>query len=183
MKFKVQLLDETAVRRALTRISFEVVEKCQDPSLLVIVGIRTRGVPLARIIASNIEKNTGIMPPCGELDITDYRDDLYAHGRTPHMSAVDLGLDVDITGREVVLVDDVLFTGRTVRAAIDALFSVGRPSRIRLATLIDRGHRELPIRPDYIGKNVPTSLRESISVNLEETDGKTNVELYETEED
>jgi len=182
MRFKVQLLDETAMRRALTRISFEIVEKCYDPSALVIVGIKTRGVPLAKIIAANIEKNSGICPPCGELDITAYRDDLYATGESPKVSAIDLGIGIDITGREVVLVDDVLFTGRTVRAAIDALFSIGRPSRIRLAALIDRGHRELPIRPDYIGKNVPTSLRESISVNLEETDGKMNVELYETEE-
>jgi pyrimidine operon attenuation protein/uracil phosphoribosyltransferase len=180
MKFKVQLLDGLAVRRALTRLSFEIVEKSADLSNVVLVGIKTRGVPIAETIAANIEANSGVRVPTCALDITFYRDDLSKVADMPQVEKP--SFDIDINGREVVLVDDVLYTGRTARAAIDALFSVGRPSRIRLAVLVDRGHRELPIRPDYIGKNVPTSLREVVRVNFEATDGKTNVELYEREE-
>ena len=172
-------MDELDVKRALTRLSYEIVEKSAELDNVILVGIKTRGIPLAKILAANIEKNSGIAVPILELDITFYRDDLSVPMdmptvREPHF-------DRDINGKELIIVDDVLYTGRTIRAAIDAIFSQGRPANIRLAVLIDRGHRELPIRPDYIGKNVPTSQKEFIRVNLDETDGKTNVELYDKE--
>ena len=144
---------------------------------MVLVGILRRGVPLAETIAANIEKNSGVTVPVGALDITLYRDDLETVADSPRVGTVVLPFSIE--GKEVVLVDDVLYTGRTARAAIDALFSAGRPRRIRLAVLVDRGHRELPIRPDYVGKNVPTSQSEVIRVNLPETDGKTDVEIWE----
>ena len=181
MKFKVQLLDGLSVRRALTRLSYEIVEKSTDLSDVILVGIKTRGVPMMNMIAANIESNAGVRVPTCALDITFYRDDLSTVADMPKVQKP--SFDVDLNGREVVLVDDVLYTGRTARAAIDAVFSIGRPSRIRLAVLVDRGHRELPIRPDYIGKNVPTSVTEVVRVNFEETDGKMNVELYEKEAD
>ncbi|MGN1161443.1 MAG: bifunctional pyr operon transcriptional regulator/uracil phosphoribosyltransferase PyrR, partial [Candidatus Fimenecus sp.] len=166
---------DAAVGRALMRISYEIVEKCRDLSNLVLVGIRTRGVPIAKIIAANIEKNSKVSVPVGSLDITFYRDDLEKIDESPKVG--DTKIDGDINGKEVVLVDDVLYTGRTARAAIDALFSLGRPGKIRLAVLVDRGHRELPIRPDYVGKNIPTSLSEVIKVNIDATDGKTGVDI------
>lgn len=172
---KVQVLDAAAVKRALMRISYEIVEKCTDLSSLVLVGIRTRGVPIAEIIAENIRKNSDVSVPVGSLDITFYRDDLEKIDDSPKLS--DTKIDADINGKEVVLVDDVLYTGRTARAAIDALFALGRPSKIRLAVLIDRGHRELPIRPDYVGKNIPTALSEVIKVHIDATDGKTGVDI------
>lgn len=172
---KVQVLDEAAVGRALMRLSYEIVEKTADLSKLVLVGIRTRGVPIAEIIAANIKKNTGLDIPVGCLDITFYRDDLEPTGDSPTVGST--LLPVDIGGKELILVDDVLYTGRTVRAAIDALFSLGRPGKIRLAVLVDRGHRQLPIRPDYVGKNIPTSLSEVIKVSISEIDGKTGVDI------
>ncbi len=175
LETKAQVLDEAAVGRALMRISYEIVEKCADLSELVLVGIRTRGVPIAEIIAANIQKNHDIEIPLGSLDITFYRDDLEKIDESPRLSATKI--PADINGKEVVLVDDVLYTGRTVRAAIDALFSLGRPGKIRLAVLVDRGHRELPIRPDYVGKNIPTSLSEVIKVSIGATDGKTGVDI------
>lgn len=181
VKYKAQLMEEEAVRRALTRLSYEILEKSSDMSKVVLVGIRTRGVPLAKYIAENIRRNANVTVPVAELDITLYRDDVTAVADSPLVKSVDIPFDIG--GKEVVLVDDVLYTGRTTRAAIDALFSVGRPDKIRLAVLIDRGHRELPIRPDYVGKNVPTSHKEAVRVNLEPTDGKTDVELYEREEE
>ena len=177
---KVQILDETAMKRALMRLSYEIVERCTDPQNIILIGIRTRGVPMAERLRDNIRKNSGVDIPVGALDITFYRDDLQKVADMPQVTAVP-AFSFDITGREVVLVDDVLFTGRTARAAIDALFSMGRPGKIRLAVLVDRGHRELPIRPDYVGKNVPTSMSEVIRVNLPEQDGKTNVEICEFE--
>lgn len=177
MKFKTQLFDELAVRRALMRISYEIVEKSEDLNRVALVGIRTRGVPIAEIIAENIRKNVGCTVPLGSLDITLYRDDLSHALEQPQLNGTSLPFDV--TGREVILVDDVLFTGRTARAAMDALFAQGRPAQIRLAVLVDRGHRELPIRPDFVGKNIPTSMKEVVRVNLNAPDGKTNVELYE----
>lgn len=173
MKFKVQIFNEVAVARALARISYEIVERSADISDIVLVGIKTRGVPIAEIIKENIFKNTSIEVPLFALDTSLYRDDL------ENTAKGEISLPFDITGKEVVMVDDVLFTGRTARAAIDALFSVGRAGKIRLAVLVDRGHRELPIRPDYVGKNVPTSSSEIIKVNLKATDGKDNIELYE----
>ena len=180
MKKKVQLLDETAVRRALTRLSFEIVEKSQDPGNIILVGIKTRGIPMAGRIAANISHHSGIDLPVCELDITFYRDDLSHVTDDPKVKNADFG--VDIGGKEIIICDDVLYTGRTARAAIEAIFSQGRPAKIGLAVLIDRGHRELPIRPDYIGKNVPTSQREVVKVCFEETDGETGVWLYEKEE-
>ena len=177
MKKKVQLMDGLAVKRALTRLSFEIVEKTSDIENLVLVGIKTRGVTIAKILSDNIFRNTGIRPTLCELDITFYRDDIL---KDPTVKGC--AFDIDITGKELIIVDDVLYTGRTVRAAIEAIFSQGRPSKIGLAVLIDRGHRELPIRPDYVGKNVPTSQKETVQVSFEETDGSTDVVLYDKEE-
>lgn len=177
MKFKSELIDEAVVTRTLTRLSYEVVERSEDLANVVLVGIRTRGVPLASDIKANIYKNGGVELPLGELDITLYRDDLSTVAELPIVSSSHI--DFDINGRDVVLVDDVLYTGRTVRAAIDALFALGRPKTIRLAVLVDRGHRELPIRADFVGKNIPTSKREVVCVHCQSTDGKCNVELYE----
>ena len=177
MNEKVKLLDENDVKRALTRLSYEIEEKCADPDNIVLVGIKTRGVPIANILADNIELHTGKRPPICELDITFYRDDLTKINTDPTVKEITLG--TDINNKEVIICDDVLYTGRTVRAAVEAIFSKGRPGRIGLAVLIDRGHRELPIRPDYIGKNVPTSKKEVIKVNFKEIDGSTSVILYE----
>ena len=180
MKQKIQLMDALGVERALTRLSFEIIEKSRDPENLVLIGIKTRGVPMAKILARKIKEHGGPDIPVCELDITFYRDDLSRLSEMPTVKSADLG--IDITGRDIVLVDDVLYTGRTIRAAIEAIFSNGRPAKISLAVLIDRGHRELPIKPDYVGKNVPTSHKEVIKVMLEETDGSTCVGLYEIEE-
>lgn len=174
MKLKAQLMDDVTVKRALTRLSYEIIEKSRDLENVVLIGIKTRGVPLAEQIAANMEAQT-----C-TLDITFYRDDLTKRHDLPTVNTQTL--PVDLNDKEVILVDDVLFTGRTVRAAIDAVFRFGRPARIRLVVLVDRGHRELPIRPDFVGKNIPTSLREIIAVHLEAVDGKTNVEIYEQDE-
>jgi pyrimidine operon attenuation protein/uracil phosphoribosyltransferase len=155
------------VRRALTRISHEVIERNAGANDIALVGIQTRGVPLARRIAALIAEFERIRPPSGGLDITLYRDDLdRARHRAPHPSS----LPFDVSTRKVILVDDVLYTGRTVRAALDALMDFGRPRAVQLLVLVDRGHRELPIRADYVGKNVPTARSESIEVKLEETD-------------
>ena len=175
LQTKVQLLDELAVKRALMRLSYEIVERCTDPSNIVLVGIRTRGVPMAELLAENISRNSGVSIPVGALDITFYRDDLEKVADMPQVRKQELPLS--LTDKDVILVDDVLFTGRTARAALEAVLSAGRPRRICLAVLIDRGHRELPIRPDFVGKNVPTSMNEVIRVNLPQTDGKMNVEL------
>ncbi|MGN1163165.1 MAG: bifunctional pyr operon transcriptional regulator/uracil phosphoribosyltransferase PyrR [Candidatus Ornithospirochaeta sp.] len=179
MERRVEILDEMAVKRALMRLSYEIIEKSEDLDNLVLAGIRTRGLPIAQIIRDNIRKNTGKEIPICTLDITFYRDDLSRKGDLPLVK--DSVFPVSIDNREVILCDDVLYTGRTARAAIDAVFAQGRPRRISLCVLIDRGHRELPIRPDYIGKNVPTSQKEVIKVSLNETDGKTGVEIVEKE--
>lgn len=177
MKLKAQLMDDVTVKRALTRLSYEIIEKSRDLENVVLIGIKTRGVPLAEQIAANMETHTGVKVQTCTLDITFYRDDLTKRHDLPTVNTQTL--PVDLNDKEVILVDDVLFTGRTVRAAIDAVFRFGRPARIRLVVLVDRGHRELPIRPDFVGKNIPTSLREIIAVHLEAVDGKTNVEIYE----
>lgn len=173
------LLDGLAVSRALTRLSFEIVEKTKHPENLVLVGIKTRGVPMARMLAEKIRAHGGPDVPVCELDITFYRDDLTKKyempvAREPHFH-------VDITNKEVILADDVIYTGRTIRAAIEAIFSVGRPAKIGLAVLIDRGHRELPIKPDYVGKNIPTARSEFIKVSMPEIDGFQGVELFKRE--
>jgi len=157
------------VRRALVRISHEIVEKHGGTGGLALVGIQRRGVPLAERLASSIAEHEGIKPPVGSLDITFYRDDLSQVARAPLLKASDLPFELELS--TLVIVDDVLYTGRTVRAALDALVDVGRPKAVRLAVLVDRGHRELPIRADHVGKNVPTSRDEVIKVHLREIDG------------
>ena len=169
------VLDRDDLRRTLVRIAHEVLEKNPgseaDPRALAVVGIHTRGAVLARRLHALVGELTGSEVPLGDLDISFYRDDL--PGREPGAQPIvhSSHLDFDLDGRTVVLVDDVLFTGRTVRAAIDALFDYGRPARVQLAVIADRGHRELPIRPDYVGKNLPTARGERVFVRLEETDG------------
>jgi pyrimidine operon attenuation protein/uracil phosphoribosyltransferase len=174
------LLGEADLRRALTRIAHEVVEAARGASDLVIVGIHTRGLPLAQRIAGAIEGFEGVRPPVGALDIALHRDDLARHGLRPLVRRSEIPVDID--DKQVVLVDDVLFTGRSIRAALDALTDFGRPRRILLAVLIDRGHRELPIRPDFVGKNVPTARDDDVQVRLCETDGEDAVLLAGPEE-
>ena len=156
------------LQRALARVSHEILERNRGSADLVLVGIHTRGVPLSRRLAQNIQSFEGSAIPLAELDINLYRDDLQARS-SPVVKPT--RFPVDIGGKTVVLVDDVLFTGRTVRAALDALNDVGRPRQVQLVALIDRGHRELPLRADYVGKNIPTSLEEQVKVRLTETDG------------
>jgi pyrimidine operon attenuation protein/uracil phosphoribosyltransferase len=176
---KAQVLDEAALDRALTRIAHEILEKNGGSSDLAFVGLRTRGVTLAQRLAARIAQIDGATLPVGTLDITLYRDDLGLRG-APVIRGTDIPFS--IKNKTVVLVDDVLFTGRTIRAALDAIIDLGRPKAIQLATLIDRGHRELPIRPDYVGKNLPTSRREAVAVRLREHDGEDRVVIEEPEE-
>lgn len=178
---KTVLMDADGVRRALTRIAHEIVEKNKGVENLILVGIRTRGVPLSERIAGEIEKIENVRPPIGVLDITLYRDDLSTMAYQPIVRPTEM--PVDIGGKTIVLIDDVLFTGRTIRAALDALIDMGRPRAIQLGVLIDRGHRELPIRADFVGKNVPTAVRETVSVLLAEQDGEEKVVLGEMREE
>ncbi len=164
-----QILSADDIRRAITRIAHEVAERNEGVEGIVLVGIRRRGVPLAQRIAATLADIEGTRMPVGVLDITLYRDDLSMRGPAPVVHST--SIPVDITGQIVVLIDDVLYTGRTVRAALDALADLGRPARIQLAVLIDRGHRELPIRADFVGKNVPTASDEVIETRLREVDG------------
>lgn len=161
------LLDDKAINRALTRISHEIIEKNKGVDNVIILGIKTRGVPLAKRIADKIESFESIKIPLDVLDITFYRDDLEKKSQQP---IVQNNLQKNVENKTVVLVDDVIYTGRTLRAAIDAVIDAGRPNKIQFAALIDRGHRELPLRPDYVGKNIPTSNEEIVSVRLLETD-------------
>jgi pyrimidine operon attenuation protein/uracil phosphoribosyltransferase len=167
------------IRRATIRISHEVVEKHAGTDGLVLVGIQRRGVPLARRLAAAIAENEGVEVPVGALDITFYRDDLSLVAQQPVVKGTDIAFDLN--DRTVVLVDDVLYTGRTIRAAMDALVDFGRPRAIRLAVLVDRGHRELPIRADHVGKNVPTSREEVVKVHLAEVDGEDAVSIDRVE--
>jgi pyrimidine operon attenuation protein/uracil phosphoribosyltransferase len=176
---KAQVLDEQGIDRALTRIAHEILERAGDTDNLTVVGIRTRGVSLARRIAERLQAIEGTRPPVGALDITLYRDDLGRKAGAPVLRETDIPFSV--AGKTVVLVDDVLYTGRTIRAALDALIDLGRPRMIQLAVLIDRGHRELPIRPDYVGKNLPTARREIVQVLLKEHDGMDRVVIQEQE--
>jgi pyrimidine operon attenuation protein/uracil phosphoribosyltransferase len=164
------------VRRALARIAHEILERSGGGGRLVLVGVHTRGVPLAQRLAGLIREFEGVDVPVGSLDIALYRDDVFLRGPVPPVAS-DIPLPVD--GRQVVLVDDVLFTGRSVRAAMDAIMDLGRPQVIQLAVLVDRGHRELPIRADYVGKNVPSSRTEEIQVRLSEVDGQDEVVIFE----
>lgn len=170
---ETRIMDGTRMKRTLARLAHEIVEKNKGTDGLVLVGIRTRGVPLARRIAQRIEESEGVAVPVGVLDITLYRDDVTQIGPQPIVRKTEIPFSLE--GRTVVLVDDVLFSGRTIRAALDSLIDMGRPRAIRLAVLVDRGHRELPIHADYVGKQVPTRLKETINVKLQETDGAEEV--------
>jgi pyrimidine operon attenuation protein/uracil phosphoribosyltransferase len=178
MKMKSELLDKVAVQRTLTRIAHEIIEKNKGVEDIVLIGIKRRGHPLAKRIADLIEKIENVSVGIGSVDITLYRDDLTTLNDQPIIADENLG--IDIINKKVILVDDVLFTGRTARAAIEAVIHHGRPRLIQLAVLVDRGHRELPIRADYVGKNIPTSKDEMVSVELIEVDGMDSVKIYET---
>src|SRR5205085_11784766 len=181
------LLDEDALGRTLSRIAHEIIERNADLDDVALVGIHTRGVPLAQRLRRLVEERAGVAPVLGTVDITFYRDDVQVRGGEAPLHAQpivrDTQLDFPLEGRTVVLVDDVLYTGRTIRAAIDALFDYGRPARVQLAVLVDRGHRQLPIRPDYIGKNLPTARAERIQVQLVEVDEVDAVLLVSTPEE
>ncbi|MEN6462352.1 MAG: bifunctional pyr operon transcriptional regulator/uracil phosphoribosyltransferase PyrR [Syntrophomonas sp.] len=177
LRDKKLLMDDVAISRALTRIAHEIIERNKGVENVCIVGIRRRGGPLAQRLAEIIEKIEGINVPVGILDITLYRDDLTTLAAQPQIHRTEVYFD--ITDKEIVLVDDVLFTGRTIRAALDALMDIGRPKCIQLAVLVDRGHRELPIKADFIGKNIPTSRKEIISVKVTELDGIDEVVIQE----
>ncbi len=179
MRFKARVMEPPDIDRALKRLAHEVLEATKASRDLAFVGIHTRGIPLAKRLSSLVERFEGWAPGFGELDITLYRDDLSEVKRAPVVRSTRVPFDV--RGKRVVLVDDVIFTGRTVRAALDALADLGRPSRVYLAVLVDRGHRELPISPDFVGKNLPTSKREVVKVKLREVDGEDAVELWERE--
>jgi pyrimidine operon attenuation protein/uracil phosphoribosyltransferase len=170
MMASARLLDGGDIRRAVTRIAHEVLERNKGADALTLVGIAARGDDLARRLASEIARIEGAKVPVGVLDITFYRDDIGMRAEAPEVHETRIGFD--ITGKTVVLVDDVLFTGRTIRAAMDALVDFGRPTSVELAVLVDRGHRELPIRADFVGKNVPTRMDESVRVALQEVDGE-----------
>jgi pyrimidine operon attenuation protein/uracil phosphoribosyltransferase len=181
-----EILDADALARTLARLAHELIERNDDVASLALVGIHTRGVPLARRLAALVAERSGLEPAIGSVDISFHRDDVLVRGGGAPLRAQPLvrgtELDYPLEGRTCVLVDDVLFTGRTIRAAIDALLDYGRPDRVQLAVLVDRGHRELPIRPDYVGKNLPTSLDERVRVELEETDGADRVLLEHVSE-
>jgi pyrimidine operon attenuation protein/uracil phosphoribosyltransferase len=179
------LLDEESIRRTLSRIAHEIIERNDDLDMVALVGIHTRGVPIAHRIRRLVEERSGEALALGQLDITFHRDDVHVRAghapRRPQPLVRDTKLDFDLEGRTLILVDDVLYTGRTIRAAIDALFEYGRPDRVQLAVLADRGHRELPIRPDYVGKNLPTTRGERVQVELVEIDEVDRVVLIQEE--
>ncbi len=172
---EIEVMDKEGIKRILRRVSHEIVEKNQGVENLAIIGIKSRGAFLAERIAENLEKIEGRKVPVGAIDITLYRDDLTEVAEQPVVHSTEV--EFDITGMKIILVDDVLFTGRTVRCALDELIDFGRPANIQLAVLVDRGHRELPIRPDYVGKNMPTGRKESIEVRLAEIDGEEEIVL------
>ncbi|GHF96470.1 bifunctional protein PyrR [Deinococcus piscis] len=174
---KAVILDSHEVRRAMTRIAHEIIERNKGAEGLALIGVHTRGIPLAARLAAKLSELEGVDVPTGSLDITLYRDDLSEVARQPIIRETEVPFD--LAQRRVILVDDVLFTGRTVRAALDALIDIGRPTGIQLAVLVDRGHRELPIRADYVGKNLPTAQDEVVKVKLQETDGTDSVELWD----
>ncbi len=179
MKVKAQLMSSSEIGRTLVRLAHEVIEKTEDPDRLALVGIRRRGVPIARRLAEKIAEIDGRQVPVGILDISLYRDDLSPLGNQPVVNATEIPFLVN--GLDVVVTDDVLYTGRTVRAALNALFDHGRPGRVRLLTLIDRGHRELPVEAQYVGRVVPTSTEETVEVHLNEIDSEEKVLLMEKE--
>lgn len=177
LKFKAEIMDENAMKRALRRIAHEIIENNGGVENLKLVGIQRRGVTLAKMIREIIEQVEGVRLPLGVLDITFYRDDLSSLSEHPVVNATDLPFQVQ--DARIVMVDDVLFSGRTARAAMDAICDMGRPSCVQLAVMVDRGHRELPIRADYVGKNLPTSKSELVGVRVPEFDGDMSVVLYD----
>ena len=176
MEFKARILDEEGMMRSITRLAHEIIEHNKGIEDVVLIGIHSRGVPIANLIGEKIKKIEGKDVSIGSIDITMYRDDLSEIDEKPLVK--ESKVDFDITGKNVVLVDDVIYTGRTVRAALDAVMDIGRPNTIQLAVLIDRGHRELPIRADYIGKNVPTSKKEIVKVRIKTVDKINEVAIY-----
>ncbi len=177
MHLKSVIMDESAFCRSMTRITHEIIEKNNGVEDLCLLGIRRRGVSLAAMLRDNLYRFEGVRVPMGSIDISLYRDDLTELNPVPETAGSEISFDV--TGKKLVIVDDVIYTGRTARAAIEAVFHCGRPKQIQLAVLIDRGHRELPIRPDFVGKNIPTSHSELVSVLVKDYDEKTEVDLYQ----
>ncbi len=180
-KIKAKIIDDKGLKRTITRLAHEILEKNRGTEKLAIVGIRTRGVYLAQRIIKEIERIEGISLPLGILDITLYRDDFRQRLKQPTVQQTEIPFDID--EKTIILIDDVLYTGRTTRAALEALMAFGRPERIQLAVLVDRGHRQLPIKPDYVGKNIPTSIGEEIQVKMKEVDGEDCVLLVESPDD
>lgn len=177
LKEKTKILDKDAIDKSLKRMAHEIIENAETMDDSVLIGIKNRGAYIAQRLAEKIKDIVGKRPQVGALDITLYRDDLTQVSEQPIVHATEIAFDID--RKRVILVDDVLFTGRTIRCALDALIDFGRPGKIQLAVLIDRGHRELPIRADYVGKNVPTSVKESVEVRLTESDRKDEVVICE----
>lgn len=179
MQFKALIMDGKAMVRSITRIAHEIIEHNKGIDDIIIVGIHSRGVPLAKKISEKISEIEGTNVAVASLDITQYRDDISQEEKDLKSGMFETTLyQYDIKGKQIILVDDVLFTGRTVRAALDAVMEIGRPKSIQLAVLVDRGHRELPIRPDYVGKNVPTSSKEIVKLHFQEVDGTDEVVIY-----
>lgn len=181
MTTTVTVLDEAAMQRALTRISYEIIEQNKGTENLVLAGIKTRGIHIANRIAERIQQIEQVSVPVGELDITLYRDDRHFPGEVGDPEVKGETFPVSVKDKVVILVDDVIFTGRTIRAAMDAIMDLGRPKKILVASLIDRGHREIPIKADYIGKNIPTSMKEQVKVSVIEVDDKNAVEIKKPE--
>jgi len=176
-RVKARLADEQGVNRTITRLAHEIIENCKGTENVGIIGVRTRGDYLAKRLARKIEEIENVKLPVGVLDVVMYRDDFRMKTKLPRVEVTDIPFNVD--GKILILVDDVIYTGRTIRAALDALMDFGRPAAIQLAVLVDRGHRELPIKPDYVGKNVPTSIGEEVRVMIKEIDGKDEILLVE----
>ncbi len=176
MEFKAKIMDEASLYRSVARITHEIIEKNRGAEGICLLGVKRRGIPLAKMLRDNIKKFEGIDVPLGHTDITLYRDDLSESDPLPSSEGCEI--PCDIANYNIIIVDDVIYTGRTARAAIESVFKFGRPKSIQLAVLIDRGHRELPIRPDFVGKNIPTAKNELVSVRLREIDGETGVSLY-----
>ena len=175
-----EVVDQVTMKRALTRITYEIIERNQTIQDVVLIGIKTRGIYIASRVADRLKQLEGIEVPVGELDITLYRDDKKETPAEAELHSSDI--PVSLEGKEVILIDDVLYTGRTIRAAMDAVMDYGRPRKISLAVLVDRGHRELPIRADYVGKNIPTAKTEEILVEMQELDGKDRIRILKEEE-
>jgi pyrimidine operon attenuation protein/uracil phosphoribosyltransferase len=176
-KIKAKIMDEKKMKRTFLRLAMEILERNREVEKLALIGIQTRGVPIARRIQQRIKELEGLDIPLGILDITMFRDDLHQHEHQPAVKKTQI--EFSIEGRDIILIDDVVFTGRTIRAAMDSIFELGRPASVQLAAFIDRGHREMPICPDFKGKYLPTSRRERVKVMLQETDGKDQVLIME----